>query len=202
MVIILCFAILITVGKQWVTDKCRLGGTMELTDCKQIGQLALEVLKRRNHMLDIDKLEALFRDHGCIERTIKQAHTVLDLLDVDPKLKFQAKMGTMKEISVSLGAISKPESRKSFILNIANELTDSHQRGKGHLKTTRVRFLTLLFHAKSLNLISLKESHNILKRCVSSKANTYPVTKAEKMTPFRLTGGMQLHSTLLTYSKR
>lgn len=175
---------------------------METSICKQIGHRALNVLKRRHHMRDIDKLEDLFRDHGCIERTIKQAHLVLDLLDAEPKQKFQAKMGVMKEISVSLGAISKPESRKSFILNIANELTDGHQRGKGHLKTTKVRFLSLLFHAKSLNLISLKESHDILKRCISSKTSTYPVTKAEKMTPFRLMDGMQLHSKLITNSKR
>jgi hypothetical protein len=175
---------------------------MNLENCKQIGQRAMSVLKRRNHMRDKDKLEDLFRDHGCIERTIKQAHLVLDMLDADPKLKFQAKMGAMKEIPVSLGAISKRESRKSFILNIANELTDSHQSGNGHLKTTKVKFITLLFHAKSLNLMNDKESVEVLKRCISSKAITYPVNTADNELPFRLKGGMQLHSQLLTYRKR
>ncbi len=44
---------------------------MNLENCKQIGQRAMSVLKRRNHLKDIDKLEDLFRDHGCIERTIR-----------------------------------------------------------------------------------------------------------------------------------
>jgi len=175
---------------------------MNLENCKQIGQRALSVLKRRNHLKDIDKLEDLFRDHGCIELTIRQAHLVLDMLDVDPKLKFQAKMGAMKELPVSLGSISKTESRKSFILNIANELTDSYQSGNGHLKTTKMKFTTLLFQAIQLKLVSLKESHEILKRCISAKPSTYPVTTAAAELPFRLKGGMQLHSQLLASSKR
>ncbi|MFD1876841.1 hypothetical protein ACFSF3_06790 [Vibrio chagasii] len=101
--------------------------------------LANNIARKRKFLTSYQKAEDLFFNHGCINKTIKHAHAILDMIDMDPSLKFKARMGMLKELPVGIGEIHKTEARVKFIINVANELvkfnetsTETCQQAVGH----------------------------------------------------------------------
>ncbi|KAB0482359.1 hypothetical protein F7Q91_02850 [Vibrio chagasii] len=106
--------------------------------------LANNIARKRKFLTSYQKAEDLFFNHGCINKTIKHAHAILDMIDMDPSLKFKARMGMLKELPVGIGEIHKTEARVKFIINVANELVKFNETSTEHASKQSVTQLSLL----------------------------------------------------------
>ncbi|APX09814.1 hypothetical protein P3719_18435 [Vibrio parahaemolyticus] len=127
-------------------------------------------MKRRSFVSreELNYAKNLLVSYGCMNKVINSAIQMVDELDIEPGLKFQAKMGSFKkELDVAISAIGKPESRAKFILNITNFLVSWYESGNKCLdKFSVARFSILLFHATELKLISARQQLDIIYGCL------------------------------------
>lgn len=96
--------------------------------------------------------EAQHKKYGDVEKCIHVMELLIDKIDMDPTLIYQAKLGIMKrEISVSDTEMWQPIGRKKFLINILNSVVSSKhcECSRGFLLG---RFRSFCFHAEELQL--------------------------------------------------